>query len=62
MGLTKPESRKVATQLSSTNKLGYQSSRGKTVGKGSLLEFVLQQKEKHPTKVFFVVDFEHVSF
>lgn len=51
MRLTKPESRKVAMQLSNTNKLGYQSTRGGPVGKGSLLEFVLKQKEKHPTKV-----------
>lgn len=49
--LTKPETRKVATQLANTNKLGYVSSRGGTVGKGSLLEFVLKQKELHPTKV-----------
>lgn len=51
MSLTKPEARKVAMQLSSANKLGYVSTRGGPVGKGSLLEFVLAQKEKHPTKV-----------
>lgn len=54
MSLTKPEARKVAMQLSSANKLGYVSTRGGPVGKGSLLEFVLAQKEKHPTKVISV--------
>lgn len=51
MSLTKPEARRVAMQLSNANKLGYVSTRGGPVGKGSLLEFVLTQKEKHPTKV-----------
>ena len=52
MGLTKPETRKVAARLlSNDNKLGYRSSRGGSVGKGSLLEYVLKQKEIHPTKV-----------
>lgn len=53
MRLTKPEVRKVAMQLSSANKLGYVSTRGGTVSKGSLLGFVLAQKEKHPTKVSY---------
>lgn len=51
MRLTKPETRKVAMQLTSDNKLGYRSSRGGPVSKGSLLRYVLEQKEKHPTKV-----------
>lgn len=51
MGLTKPETRKVAMQLTSDNKLGYRSQKGGAIGKGSLLRYVLEQKEKHPTKV-----------
>ncbi|CAN0369793.1 unnamed protein product, partial [Hapterophycus canaliculatus] len=51
MRLTKPETRKVAMQLTSDNKLGYRSSKGGPVGKGTLLEYVVEQKEKHPTKV-----------
>lgn len=55
MSLTKPETRKVAARLlSNDNKLGYRSSRGGNVGKGSLLEYVLKQKEIHPTKVWSV--------
>lgn len=51
MSLTKPETRKVAMQLTSDNKLGYRSQKGGPVSKGSLLQYVLEQKEKHPTKV-----------
>lgn len=51
MRLTKPETRKVAMQLTGDNKLGYRSSKGGPVGKGTLLEYVVEQKEKHPTKV-----------
>lgn len=51
MGLTKPETRKVAMQLTSDNKLGYRSQKGGPVSKGSLLQYVIEQKEKHPTKV-----------
>lgn len=54
MGLTKPETRKVAMQLTSDNKLGYRSQKGGPVSKGSLLQYVIEQKEKHPTKVGFV--------
>ncbi|CAM9602446.1 unnamed protein product, partial [Ectocarpus sp. 4 AP-2014] len=51
MALTKPETRKNAMQLTADNKLGYRSSKGGPVSKGTLLQYVLEQKEKHPTKV-----------
>ncbi|CAM9511477.1 unnamed protein product [Ectocarpus sp. 12 AP-2014] len=51
MALTKPETRKTAMQLTADNKLGYRSSKGGPVSKGTLLQYVLEQKEKHPTKV-----------
>ena len=62
MGLTKPETRKVAMQLTSDNKLGYRSQKGGPVSKGSLLQYVIEQKDKHPTKVSYGEEVDTLNY